>query len=73
MKMTESEYLIVDDFQVRNVRVLVLDRDYEYGGFKKAIVNGETYSYALNSVPNWVLIKSTDNFKGKNIKFERTE
>ena len=69
--MNESTYSIIDDFQAKNVRVLVLDRDYEYGGFNKAVVGEEVYSYALNSVRNWVLIQSTESFKGKMIKFTR--
>ena len=70
--MTKSEYAIIDDFQVKNMRVLVLDSNYEFDGrFAKAIVEGEMYSYTLNSVKNWILIKSTDNFKGKKIKFIR--
>lgn len=67
--MTENEYKIIDDFQIKDVRVLVLDRDYKYGGFEKAVVDGKIYSYTLNSIWNWVLIKSTDSFKGKQISF----
>lgn len=67
--MDRKEYQIVDDFQVKDFRVLVLDRDYEYGGFEKVIIDGQTYSYALNSVGNWVTIKSTDNFKDKKAMF----
>ena len=68
--MSKSEYKIIDDFQVKNVRVLVLDSNYEFNGrFPKAIVESKLYSYTLNSVPNWILIKSTDSFKGKSIKF----
>ncbi len=68
--MGKSEYLIVDDFQVKNVRVLVLDSNYEFGGrFAKAIINGKAYSYTLNSVKNWILIESAESFKNKRIKF----
>ena len=28
--MSKSEYTIIDDFQVKNVRVLVLDSNYEF-------------------------------------------
>ena len=64
-----DEYVIVDDFQVKQMRMLVLDGDYEFGGFNRVQIDGRNYSFAPNSVMNWVVIKSTDNFKGKMAKF----
>lgn len=46
-----TTYKIIDDFQVRNVRGLVLDRDYELGNTKLTI-DGEEYYYAINSIKN---------------------
>ena len=66
-----DEYMIVDDFQVKQMRVLVLDGDYEFGGFNRVLIDGQNYSFAPNSVMNWVVIKSKDNFKGKRAKFVR--
>ena len=66
-----DEYVIVDDFQVRQMRVLVLDSDYEFGGFNRVLIDEQDYSFAPNSVMNWIVIKSTDNFKGKTAKFVR--
>lgn len=63
-----STYKIIDDFQVRNVRVLVLDRDYELGNTKLTI-DGEEYYYAINSIKNWIIIESTKSFKGKTAVF----
>lgn len=67
----KDEHIIVDDFQVKQMRVLVLDSAYEFGGFNKVLIDGRDYSFAPNSVMNWILIKSTDNFKGKTAKFIR--
>ena len=67
--MAKSEYLIVDDFQIKNFRVLVLDRDYEVGYFKKAVVDGKLFDYTLNSIRSWVVVQSDRCFKGKKIKF----
>lgn len=63
-----TTYEIIDDFQARNMRVLVLDREYEFGNTKLTI-DGEEYRYTLNSIKNWVIIKSTKTFKGKTAVF----
>lgn len=63
-----TTYEIIDDFQARNKRVLVLDRDYEVGNTKLTI-DGEEYYYALNSIDNWIIIESTKTFKGKTAVF----
>lgn len=67
--MVRNEYKIVDDFQVKDCRVLVLDSEYEFGHFDKAIIEGKDFLYTLNSIKKWVIIKSFDCFKGKTIKF----
>lgn len=64
-----DEYIVIDDFNVRNMRVLVLDADYEYGGFNRAVIDGHSYKFSLNSIPNWILIESTRTFKNKIVKF----
>ena len=71
----EREYRIVDDFQVPQTegRVLVLDREYEFvpGLLKNvAVIDGKEYSYNLNSIRRWVIIKSRESFKGKTVTFE---
>ena len=71
--MAKSEYLIVDDFQIKNFRVLVLDRDYEVGYFKKAVVDGKLFDYTLNSIRSWVVVQSDKSFKGKKITFLREQ
>lgn len=63
-----TTYKIIDDFQARNKRVLVLDRDYEVGNTKLTI-DGEEYRYTLNSIDNWIIIESTKSFKGKTAVF----
>lgn len=71
----KREYRIVDDFQVPQTegRVLVLDREYEFvpGLLKNvAVIDGKEYSYNLNSIRRWVIIKSRESFKGKTVTFE---
>ena len=71
----EREYRIVDDFQVPQTegRVLVLDREYEFvpGLLKNvAVIDGKEYSYNLNSIRRWVIIRSRESFKGKTVTFE---
>lgn len=69
------EYKIVDDFPVpqKEGRVLVLDREYEFvpGLLKNvAVIDGKEYSYSLNSIRRWVIIKSRESFRGKTVTFE---
>ncbi len=68
-----DEYMIIEDFQVKQKRVLVLDSDYEFGGFNRVQIDGKNYSFAPNSIRNWILIESTGNFKNKTAKFIRIE
>lgn len=65
---TMTTYKIVDDFQVRRMRVLVLDREYKVGNTKLTI-DGEEYRYMLNSVKDWIIIESSKSFKGKTAVF----
>lgn len=74
MKNKNNIYKIVDDFQVTgtDIRVLVLDRkfnSFEKGARELAIIDGNEYEYTLNSVRNWITIKSKDNFAEKSIEF----
>ena len=67
-------YKIIDDFQAGNtdIRVLVLDRDYDLTfQLKKnvAIIDGVEYAFHLNSIPCWATIESHDSFKGKTVEF----
>ena len=63
-----TTYKIVDDFQVRRMRDLVLDREYKVGNTKLTI-DGEEYRYMLNSVKDWIIIESSKSFKGKTAIF----
>ena len=61
-------YEIIDDFQARGSRVLVLDRNYD-PRIDKLTIDGEEYRYLTNSVRSWIIIKSTKSFKGKTAVF----
>lgn len=72
--MSSNKYKIVDDFQAgsTDVRVLVLDRDYDFRPYNDrgvVIIEGKEYAFNLNSIPSWVLIKSHDSFTGKQVEF----
>lgn len=69
-----NRYKIVEDFQVADteIRVLVLDRDYEFLPPARrglAIIDGKEYPYSLNSIKCWATIKSRDSFQGKTVEF----
>jgi hypothetical protein len=59
-----STYKIIDDFQANAVRVLILDRDYERI-IHKLTIDGVEYPFQTNSMKNWLIIRSTNSFKGK--------
>ena len=69
-----NKYKIVDDFQAGStgIRVLVLDREYEYippASEGVAIIDGRRYEFNLNSIRNWVTIESDERFTGKTVEF----
>ena len=69
MKM--SVYTIVDDFPVKTARVLVLDRDYEIGDYKRAEIDGKSYEYIVNYGFRTIILPNMAKrcFKGRMIKF----
>ena len=67
--MNKHEYMITDDFQIKDTRVLGLDRDFDSLQFNKAMIDGKLFDYLINSVKSWILIKSRDSFKGKKVTF----
>lgn len=69
--MKNPSYRIVDDFQVldTDVRVLVLDRPYEFHNSEAVTIDGESYRFSLNSIREWVIIHSKKSFKGKTAVF----
>ena len=62
-----TEYRIVDDFQAgeSDLRVLVLDRPYEFSGADRLTIDGKEYRPALCSIRDWVIVQSRDSFRGK--------
>lgn len=67
--MSKSYYKVVEDFQVKDARILVLDRDYEYDGGSKLKIRGKIYQFIPNSVRRWIVIKSNESFAGEKIEF----
>lgn len=66
----ENRYLIIDEFKINGGKVITLDRPYEFSNNHKAVIDGKQYDYYLNSIPDWIAIKSNDSFKGKELVFE---
>lgn len=67
--MSKNNYKIIKDFQVKDYRVLVLNRDYEYDGGSRLKIRGKVYNFIPNSVRRWLIIKSNESFVGENIEF----
>ena len=64
-----NRYLVKDEFEVKDGKVIVLDKPYEFGNYHKAVVDEREYEYFLNSIPTWIAIKSRDSFLGKTVSF----
>lgn len=65
-------YEIVDSFQIKNQRILVLNREYDsFAPEKKerVLIDGKEYVYRLSSIKTWIAIESNENFKGKQAQF----
>ena len=69
--MTEKTYKIIDDFPVKTMRVLVLDREYELGDCEYAEIDGKKYHFTLNYGFRTILLPDMANvsFKGKFVSF----
>ena len=67
--MSKNNYKIIKDFQAKDYRVLVLNRDYEYDGGSRLKIRGKVYNFIPNSVRRWLIIKSNESFIGENIEF----
>ena len=71
--MNKHEYLVTDDFQVKNLRVLGLDRNFDSWKFDKAVIDDKIFDYMPNSVKSFIAIKSHECFKGKKVSFVNSE
>lgn len=62
-----AEYKIIDDFQVKNMHVIVLDRPVEDSDYGKSVyIDGEGYQHIFNSVRQWIQLPDVDlSFAGK--------
>ena len=71
----KSRYKIEHDFQVKQVHVLQLDSDYDFGPFNLAVIEGKSYKFTLNSIRSWVVLFNADykndSLKGKTVEFVR--
>ena len=67
----KDEYTVIEDFQVGKMRILVLDADYEFGGFNRVLIDGQEYSFSPNSIKNWIVIETSQALKNKRVRFIR--
>ena len=66
-----SEYKVVDDFQVKDVRVLSLDRPCGEDVYTKDMyIEGKKYKHLPNSIQQWVLLPGEhESFVGQTVVF----
>lgn len=64
-----NEYKVIDEFKIKNCVVVVLDREYDAWGSNTLVMDDKEYDYELNSVREWIVIKTKDSFLNKKIKF----
>lgn len=67
-----AEYKVIDDFQIKNIHVLSLDRSCAEDAFTKDVyIDGKRYNYLPNSVPEWILLPDVyESFEGKTVEFK---
>ena len=67
-----SEYKVIDDFQVKDSRILGLDRAIEAESYMKEVyIDGKRYEHQLNSVQRWIVLPGVhDSFIGKTVIFK---
>ncbi len=51
-----AEYGVTEVFTVKDMRVIVLDRDFEDFRAKKLVVEGSACDFRLNSIRSWVIV-----------------
>ena len=66
-------YAIVDEFVVKNKRVIVLDKKLSLEDFRSSMVevDGEKYSYGLTHNDFWITIQCEKTLLGKELFFVR--
>lgn len=67
----KNKYKIKDEFEVKDSKVLVLDKprnidDYDTSNID---VDGKKYHYSLTHNEEWIIVKTKSSFIGKEIVF----
>ena len=64
-------YTIVDEFMVKDTKVLVLDKAIDFKDFiaSKIMVANNSYLYGLTHNESWITVKADDKFLGKELTF----
>lgn len=67
-----AEYKVIDDFQVKSIRVLSLEKPLGLDTVgKSAYIDGKKYKWLPNSVQQWILLPDVyESFEGKTVVFK---
>lgn len=68
-----GKYTIVDEFPVKDQKVLVLNEDRKSDDYNtsKITIDGELLDYSLTHIMRWIMVKTDRKFVGKELEFVR--
>lgn len=66
-----SRYTVVDEFHVKDNKILVLNKKRAIQDFNtsKIDVDGQSYTYGLTHNETWVMVQTNKNLIGKELVF----
>lgn len=66
-----NKYTVVDEFKVKDNKILVLDKDRSFQDFNtsKIVIDGESYSYGLTHNRRWITASLDKELRGKELTF----
>lgn len=67
----KNKYKIIDEFEVKDSKVLVLDKPRSIDDFHTSIidVDGKQYHYSLTHNEEWIIVNTKSSLIGKEIVF----
>lgn len=73
MNELNGKYTVVDEFPVKDQKVLVLNEDRKSDDYNtsKITIDGELLDYSLTHVMRWIMVKTDRKFVGKELEFVR--
>lgn len=66
-----DKYIVVDEFEVKNRKIIVLDKDRSFKDFNTSKINidGKSYEYGLTHDRRWISVKTDMKLVGKELIF----